>query len=179
MKITVITGSPRKNSTSNFLADEFIKGAQESGNEVFKFDSAHADIKNCIACDHCCMGTKDCIFKDDFTVLRENILTSEMVVFVTPMYYFGMSSTLKKIIDRFYSIDGKIRNGRKKCILISSQHASVDAVKDALNAHYMAILSWLGMKNEGILNAIGIESIEQLKTTDYPKQAYELGKSVV
>jgi len=44
MKITVITSSPRKNGTSNFMADEFIKGAKESGHEVYKFDAAKCCI---------------------------------------------------------------------------------------------------------------------------------------
>ena len=40
MKTTVIAGSPRKNGTSNYLADEFIRGAEENGHEVYRFDSA-------------------------------------------------------------------------------------------------------------------------------------------
>ena len=48
MKITVLTGSPRENGTSNYMADEFIRGAEESGHEVYRFDTARADIKNCI-----------------------------------------------------------------------------------------------------------------------------------
>ncbi len=178
MKIVVITGSPRKNGTSNFLADEFIRGTEENGHEVFKFDSAKSDVKNCIACNSCCMGTKPCIHKDDFVQLSEQLLNSDMIVFVTPVYYFGMSSTLKKVIDRFYSIDTKLRNKKLKACLISVQHAPVEAVKDALNMHYNAILSWLNIENKGIINAIGIESIEQLKQTDYPKRAYELGHNL-
>ena len=179
MKITVLTGSPRKNGTSNYMADEFIRGAKESGHEVYKFDTARADIKNCLGCNACQMGSKPCIHKDDFVELREHLLSSDVIVFVTPMYYFGMSSTLKKVIDRFYSIDPQLRgvNGEgKKGILISVQHASADVVKDALNQHYQAILSWLNMENTGIINAIGIESVEHLKQTPYPNQAYELGK---
>ena len=122
MKITVITGSARKNGTSNYMANEFIRGAQDSGHEVFRFDSARADVKNCLGCNACGMGTKPCIHKDDFVELREHLLNSDVVVFVTPMYYFGMSSTLKKVIDRFYSIDPQIKNGNKKGILISVQH---------------------------------------------------------
>ena len=45
MKITVITGSPRKNGTSNYLADEFIRGAEEKGHEIYRFDSVKADVK--------------------------------------------------------------------------------------------------------------------------------------
>ena len=178
MKITVITGSARKNGTSNYMADEFIRGAEESGHEVYRFDSARADVKNCLGCNACGMGTKPCIHKDDFVELKEHLLNSDVVVFVTPIYYFGMSSTLKKVIDRFYSIDPQIKNGNKKGILISVQHAQVEAVKEPINAHYQAILSWLNMENIGIINAIGIESVEHLKQTPYPKQAYELGKSL-
>ena len=178
MKITVITGSARKNGTSNYMADEFIRGAKESGHEVYRFDSARADVKHCLGCNACGMGTKPCIHKDDFVELKEHLLQSDIIVFVTPMYYFGMSSTLKKVIDRFYSIDPQIKNENKKGILISVQHAPVDAVKEPINAHYQAILSWLNMENAGIINAIGIESVEHLKNTQYPKQAYELGKNL-
>ena len=178
MKITVITGSARKNGTSNYMADEFIRGAEESRHEVYRFDSARADVKNCLGCNACGMGTKPCIHKDDFVELREHLLNSDVVVFVTPMYYFGMSSTLKKVIDRFYSIDPQLKEKTNKGILISVQHAPVDAVKEPINAHYQAIISWLNMENAGIINAIGIESVEHLKQTPYPKQAYELGKSL-
>ena len=178
MKITVITGSARKNGTSNYMADEFIRGAEESGHEVYRFDSARKEVKHCLGCNACGMGTKPCIHKDDFVELREHLLNSDVVVFVTPMYYFGMSSTLKKVIDRFYSIDPQLKTKRNKGILISVQHAPVEAVKEPINAHYQAILSWLNMENIGIINAIGIESVEHLKQTPYPKQAYELGKSL-
>ncbi|MBR5346665.1 MAG: flavodoxin family protein [Deltaproteobacteria bacterium] len=178
MKITVITGSARKNGTSNYLADEFIRGAKENGHEIYRFNSAHADVKNCIGCNACGMGTKPCIYKDDFVELKENLLDSDVIVFVTPIYYFGMSSTLKKVIDRFYSIDPQLKEMQNKSILISVQHAPVEAVKEPINAHYQAILSWLNMGNAGIVNAIGIESVEHLKQTEYPKQAYELGKNL-
>ena len=178
MKITVLTGSPRKNGTSNYLADEFIKGAQEKGHEIFKFDCAKADVKHCLACQACAMGTKPCVQKDDFTNLKDNLLNSDIIVFVTPMYYFGMTSDLKKVIDRFYSIDGQLRQKQNKAVLISVQHSPVEEVKDALNLHYKSILGWLKIENAGIINAIGIESIEHLKQTKYPNQAYELGKSI-
>ena len=178
MKITVITGSPRKNGTSNYLAEEFIRGAKESGHEIYRFDSAKSEIKNCIGCNACEMGVKPCIHKDDFVELKKHILESSVIVFVTPVYYFGMSSTLKKVIDKFYSIDSQLKFRHNKAILISVQHAPVEYVTDGLNTHYKAILNWLNMENVGIINAIGIEDVEQLKQTEYPEQAYELGKNL-
>ena len=40
MKILVITGSPRKNGNSSTLADHFIRGAEEAGHEMVRFDAA-------------------------------------------------------------------------------------------------------------------------------------------
>ena len=34
-KIVILSTSPRKNSNSNALAEEFAKGAKEAGNEVY------------------------------------------------------------------------------------------------------------------------------------------------
>lgn len=34
MKIVVIKSSPHKNGSSNLLADEFIRGAKESGHNI-------------------------------------------------------------------------------------------------------------------------------------------------
>lgn len=178
MKITVITGSPRKNGTSNYMADEFIRGAKVNGHEIYRFDSAHSDVKNCIGCNACGMGSKPCIHKDDFVGLREHLLDSDVIAFVTPIYYFEMTSTIKKVIDRFYSIDPILREKKNKAVLISVQHSPVAEVKDVLNNNYQAILNWLNIENAGIVNAIGIENVEHLIQTEYPNQAYELGKNL-
>ncbi len=39
MKIVVLTGSPHHPGTSEQLADAFVKGATEAGNEVYRFDA--------------------------------------------------------------------------------------------------------------------------------------------
>ena len=42
MYIVMITGSPHRHGTSALLADEFIRGATESGHAVFRFDRVYA-----------------------------------------------------------------------------------------------------------------------------------------
>lgn len=105
MKILVLTGSPRKNGNSKTLADNFIKGATEAGHEIVRFDAAQKDVHPCIACNSCGMNGP-CVFKDDFEFVRKHIADADMVVFATPMYYFGFSAQLKTVIDRFYAING-------------------------------------------------------------------------
>lgn len=47
MKIVVLEGSPNKNGSSNMLAGEFMRGAQEAGHSVQVIDAAHANIHPC------------------------------------------------------------------------------------------------------------------------------------
>ena len=53
MKIIVLEGSPNQHGSSNMLADNFIRGAEEAGHTVKVIDAAHADIHPCIGCIHC------------------------------------------------------------------------------------------------------------------------------
>ena len=48
MYIVMITGSPHRHGTSALLADEFIRGATESGHAVFRFDAAFEFLNVCI-----------------------------------------------------------------------------------------------------------------------------------
>ena len=68
MKITILEGSPHKKGSSNLLAEQFIKGAEEAGHMISVLDVAHMDIHPCMGCGHCGMnGT--CVFNLSFTVL--------------------------------------------------------------------------------------------------------------
>ena len=95
MKITVLTGSPRRNGNSACLADEFIKGAEEKGHSVFRFDCAFSQVQPCRACNRCGMDGP-CVIDDDFKQLRPRLIEADMVVFATPMYYFGISAQMKR-----------------------------------------------------------------------------------
>ncbi len=49
-KILILSGSPRKGGNSDTLCDQFLKGAQEAGNEVEKIFVAGQKIGYCRAC---------------------------------------------------------------------------------------------------------------------------------
>ena len=84
MRIVVLTGSPRKNGNSNYLAEQFIKGAKETGHDIFRFDCAFKRVEPCRACNRCGMnGT--CIYDDDFLELRPHLINADMVVFASPI----------------------------------------------------------------------------------------------
>ena len=94
MKIVVLEGSPNRHASSNLLAEEFIRGAKEAGHTAEIIDAAHADLHPCTGCVRC--GYEGpCVQKDDMEKFRGQILDADMMVFVTPLYYYGMSAQLK------------------------------------------------------------------------------------
>ena len=81
MYIVMITGSPHRHGTSALLADEFIRGATESGHAVFRFDAAFECVHPCIGCDTCQCGKKPCVFQDGMNYLYPELQKVDMVVF--------------------------------------------------------------------------------------------------
>jgi putative NADPH-quinone reductase len=177
MKIVVLTGSPRKNGNTTFLADNFIKGAKEAGHSVFRFDAAFQKVEGCTACNSCGMnGT--CVLEDDFETLRPRIIEASMVVFVTPMYYFGISSQLKKVIDRFYAINGQIKGNPKKAAYMMAYADTSDREAQPMISHYKTLVDYLGWEDVGQIIAPGMWPAGAIKNTDFGNKAYQLGRNL-
>lgn len=177
MKIVVLTGSPRKNGNSAYLAVQFIKGAEEQGHEVFRFDCAFKQVEPCRACNHCGMNGP-CIFNDDFQELRPRLIEADMVVFATPMYYFGISAQMKQVIDRFYAINGQIKGARKKAVLLMAYADTSRKEAEPMLVHYRTLMDYLGWTSVGEVVAPGVWTAGSVRNTDYPQQAYLLGKNL-
>lgn len=177
MKITVLTGSPRRNGNTSHLAAQFTKGAEEAGHEVFRFDCARHNVAGCIACNACGMNG-DCVLQDDFAELRPHLIEADMVVFATPMYYFGFSAQLKAVIDRFYAINGKIKGSKKLSALLMAYADTNPEEAKPMTAHYKTLLDYLGWEDRGMVIAPGMWPAGAVQNTQYSQQAYDLGKSL-
>lgn len=104
MKIVMLEGSPNTQGSSNMLAEEFARGAKETGHEIVTISAAHSRINPCTGCVSCGYDGP-CVQKDDMGQIRQEILGADMLVFVTPLYYYGMSAQLKILVDRFCGVE--------------------------------------------------------------------------
>lgn len=177
MKIVVLTGSPRRNGNTSHMADRFIKGAQEAGHEVYRFDCARHKVSGCIACNACGMNGS-CVLNDDFEELRPHLLAADMVVFATPMYYFGFSAQLKAVIDRFYALNGRIKGAPKQSAFLMAYADTNPKEADPMLSHYKTLINYLGWKDRGMVVAPGMWPAGAVQNTSYAKQAYELGRKL-
>ena len=94
MKIVVLTGSPHKKGTSALLADAFIAGAEAAGHSVTRFDCAFLHIGGCRGCDACRKSGGVCVQRDDMAEILPALIAADLVAFVSPIYYFGLSAQL-------------------------------------------------------------------------------------
>ena len=175
MKIILLEGSPNNHGSSNMLAEHFKRGAEEAGHSVEIIDTAHADIHPCTGCIHC--GYEGpCVQKDDVEQIRKKILDADMLVFVTPLYYYGMSAQLKTMIDRFCAFNSSIQRRHMKSALLTAAWNSDDWTFEALEAHYKTLVRYLNLQDMGMVLGYGCGTPSMTERSAFPKQAYLLGK---
>lgn len=178
MKILVITGSAHKKGTSSYLADSFIRGAEEAGHEIFRFDAAFKNVHPCVGCDSCQKGSRACVFKDDMQELNPELLKADAVVFVSPIYYYDINAQIKAVIDRFYANNSALKGADKKAVLMITYGDETEESAEGAAASYKGMVKYLEWKNVGIVSAKACYVLDDILDSEYPKQAYELGKNL-
>ena len=174
MKIVILEGSPNKNGSSNLLADCFKQGAEEAGHTVEIIDAAHADIHPCTGCIHC--GYEGpCVQKDEMDRIRPKILEADMLVFATPLYYYGMSAQLKVLIDRFCAFNSSVQRRHMKSALLAAAWNSDDWTFEALESHYKTLVRYLNLTDMGMVLGAGCGTPSMTRHSQFPQQAYNLG----
>ncbi len=178
MKIVILEGSPNIHGSSNMLADGFRRGAQDAGHSVEIIDAAHAGIRPCTGCVHC--GYEGpCVQKDEMESIRKKILDADMMVFVTPLYYYGMSAQLKTLIDRFCAFNSSIQRKHMKSALLAAAWNSDDWTFEALESHYRTLVRYLNLEDVGTVLGSGCGTPSMTRASDFPQQAYSLGNRLL
>ena len=175
MKIVILMGSPNRNGSTNILVENFIKGAIEAGHQTEVIDVCHADIHPCTGC-VACGYEGPCVQKDDVEMIRQKLLASDMVVFATPLYYYGMTAQLKTVVDRFCAYNSSLNSRRLKSALLTVAWNADDWTFDALEAHYKTLVRYINFEDQGMVLGYGCGSPGMTGRSRYPREAYQLGK---
>lgn len=99
MKIAIVNGSPRKGNTVTAI-QAFVSGASADHD----IEIINADALNIVPCKGCdaCGCTKGCVAKDDTNETVDKLVAADMILFATPVYWWGMTAQLKLVIDKCY-----------------------------------------------------------------------------
>ena len=106
MKIFALQGSPRKKGNTAKVLSWVEEALMALGHDVETIFLNSKNLKGCLACGKCKEkpDTVGCIQKDDIPEILEKMTKAELVIFASPLYFWGVSAQLKTVIDRTYSL---------------------------------------------------------------------------
>lgn len=177
MNIIVLMGSPNRKGSTGILVENFIKGASESGHSCEVIDVCHADIHPCTGC-VACGYEGPCVQKDDVDAIRKKLLNSDMIVFATPLYYYGMTAQLKTVVDRFCAYNSSLNRRHLKSALLAVAWNADDWTFEALVSHYKTLVRYINFEDMGMVLGYGCGSPSMSRNSNYPAEAYRLGRNL-
>ncbi len=144
MNVLMLNGSPRKNGNT-VSALKALKTGLEPRHQVELLHAVDLKLKGCIACDGCKHNGGRCVLPDDGAMWMEKVAAADLIVFGTPVYWWGVSAQLKLALDKFYSKDEAFHTAHKKLGIVSVGAAELDDPEYRLiSGQFRCIAEFLG-----------------------------------
>ncbi len=175
--VLIITSSYRKNGNSNALAEQFVNGAKESGNNVEVISLADKNIEFCRGC-LACQKTQKCVIKDDAVEVDEKMLNADVIVYATPVYYYSVSGQLKTMLDRANPLYGTDYKFRDIYLLASAAEDEESAVTGTVTAIQGWVDCFENAELKGVVFTGGVNDVGDISGHSALEKAYETGKNI-
>lgn len=108
MRVLVLNGSPRGTQSNTLqLTEAFIRGIQSMAEcEVERISVCQKEIRDCLGCFGCWTKTPGkCVIQDDMEQILNSYLAADIVIWSFPLYYYGMPSRIKALMDRLLPLN--------------------------------------------------------------------------
>ena len=175
--VLILSGSPRKGGNSDLLCDEFMRGAEESGNKAEKIFIRDKKIGYCIACDYCKKSNGICSLKDDMSEVLEKIHKADVIVMASPVYFYSIDAQMKALIDRCVAQWTKIKNKEFYYIMTAAENS--DTVMDCTLECFRGFAGCLeGSVEKGVIYGKGFYNAGEVKNSPVMLEAYNMGKNI-
>ena len=177
MNIVILSGSPRKGGNTEILAESFAQGASSKHNVDF-ISVRHYHINPCIGCNSCFKrDDQSCIQKDDMQTVYDKLAKADMLVVASPVYFYGISSQLKALIDRCHN---PLRDSFKikKVALLLVGAATLPELFDSILVQYRLCINYFHLEDCGKILVRGVKEKGDIKNTNALKEAFSLGASI-
>lgn len=174
-KILILSASPRKGGNSDYLCDEFMRGAKDAGHETEKIFLRNQKINYCLGCEACAQ-THQCVQKDDMSEILHKMLKADVLVLGTPVYFYTLDAQLKALIDRTLPRYTELKG---KAYLIATL---ADKRKESIDGTLAAFRGFMDcldhMEEAGFIIGYGVWKKGEILGNPAVKEAYLAGKNV-
>jgi multimeric flavodoxin WrbA len=103
INVLAIYGSHRRGQNSDILVDKVIEGIGKENVNIEKIYASAPGIKNCTACESC-FKLGRCVIKDEMQDVYQAIDRADIILSSSPVYFYSVSSHMKKLIDRCQAV---------------------------------------------------------------------------
>ncbi len=177
MNVLALVGSPRKGSNTDLLVSAILEGAAANNHTVSKVYLYDVDIAPCVDCKACKRGNYKCALGDGMQTLYPKLEDADVVVFGTPLYWYGPTAKMKLLVDRLrpFVASGKLKG--KKAVLVIPSEEGADACNFAVGMFTLSF-KYLGVDLVGKLLPKASEKAEVKKQPQTLMEARKLGKDL-
>lgn len=144
MKALLLNGSPRKGNTCSAL-DALKKGMKNIPDlEIREVKANDVSVSPCIACEGCSADGR-CVFDDDTNEVIDAVAAADLIVFASPVYWWGVTAQLKTVIDKFYCKAASLHNLKKKVgVIVIGEATQDDPQYEIIPKQFACICDYLG-----------------------------------
>lgn len=175
--VIILSSSPRKGGNSDRLCDELLRGAHEAGNQVEKIFLKDKDIHYCTGCSVCSLYGKPCPLQDEAAEIIEKMITADVIVMATPVYFYTMCAQMKTLIDRTCARYAEIIN-KEFYFLMTAADNNQKSMERTLEG-FRGFLDCLeGAVEKGVIYGTGVWKVGDIAGKPILREAYEMGKNI-
>lgn len=135
MKVILLNGSPHKEGCTYTALGEVAHTLQKEGIDTDILHLGAGAIQGCTACGSCAALGR-CVFQDKVNQWAEAIAQADGLVIGTPVYYAGVSGSLKAALDRLFYSAGARFAGKPGAAVVSARRGGCATAFDDLCKYF-------------------------------------------
>jgi len=177
MKILALMGSPRKEGNTDILVDTVLEGAKSArhhGEKLYLYD---VNLLPCIDCRNCKNGDRVCTRDDDMRDIYPKIEGADVILFGTPLYWYGPSGPMKLLMDRLLPYSETETLKGKRAVLVIPSAEGADACGPVVTMFRLS-LDYLGVDIADVLLPTAYEKGEVKENRMEMEKAFRIGASL-
>jgi multimeric flavodoxin WrbA len=178
LKILGLVGSPRKQGNTDLLVNAVLEGAAKKGYKTEKLYLYKVDILPCLDCKACKKGSFQCALCDDMQKLYPKLEEAAIIVFGTPLYWYGASAKMKLLVDRLRPFVASKGLQGKRAVLIVPSEEGAQACRLVVDMFDWSF-KYLGVTLSGALLPTASSYGEIKNQPDTLNQATSIGEKMV
>lgn len=143
LRVVSILGSPFQEDNTATILGWVEKQLESAGHHIERIDLYSKDVNGCLGCLQCQENSNEpgCVQIDDTLGIIDSMLSCDLIIYASPVYYTGFSSQMKALIDRCLCLYRgtcsdpdhlSFIDGKRQALIVTTPDSFVDIAEQTL-----------------------------------------------